>query len=44
MIDKGFMKPEHLRLVTPLDNVEDVIPTIEKELELIEKENTSKNA
>ena len=37
MIDKGFMKPEHLKLITPLDKVEDVLPTIEKELKMLDK-------
>ncbi|MBP5534993.1 MAG: TIGR00730 family Rossman fold protein [Alphaproteobacteria bacterium] len=37
MIDEGFMKPEHLNLITPLDKVEDVLPTIEKELKELDK-------
>lgn len=37
MINNGFMKPEHLRLVTPVYKVEDVIPTIEKELKKLDK-------
>ena len=37
MIDNGFMKPEHLRLVTPVYKVEDVLPTIEAELKKIDK-------
>ena len=32
MIDQGFLKPEHINLVTRVDSVEDVLPTIEKEL------------
>ncbi len=32
MIDEGFMKPEHLNLVTTVDSVQEVLPTIEKEL------------
>ena len=37
MIDEGFMKPEHLNLITPLNKVEDVLPTIEKELKELDK-------
>ena len=37
MIDEGFMKPEHLNLITPVDIVEDVLPTIEKELKMLDK-------
>ena len=40
MIDNGFMKPRDLRLVTPVDKVEDVLPTIEAELEKAELKNT----
>lgn len=32
MIDQGFLRPEHLNLVTRVDNVKDVLPTIEEEL------------
>ena len=37
MIKNGFMKPEHLRLVTPVYKVEDVLPTIEAELKALDK-------
>ena len=40
MIDNGFMKPRDLRLVTPVDKVEDVLPTIEAELEKAQLKNT----
>ena len=32
MVDQGFLKPEHLNLVTRVDKVEDVLPAIEEEL------------
>lgn len=32
MVEQGFLKPEHSNLVTRVDRVEDVLPTIEDEL------------
>ena len=39
LIAEGYVRPEHAQLVTYVDKVEDILPTIEAEMEAYEKKN-----
>ena len=32
LIDEGYVRPEHARLITYVDKIEDILPTIDKEI------------
>ncbi|MBO4520824.1 MAG: TIGR00730 family Rossman fold protein [Alphaproteobacteria bacterium] len=37
LIGEGYVRPEHARLITYVDKIEDILPTIDKEIEAYER-------